>query len=99
MPFHRAQKSLDFQGPIPLPFALVMDLPASKTITYGVWGHINHRSLNIYFWRICLEESLVEVSGGEAEYVETLVLLLAPLATGRRERRLDGRPQTGVLIT
>jgi hypothetical protein len=34
MPFHRAQKTLDFQGPTPLPLAQVMDLSASKIITY-----------------------------------------------------------------
>ncbi len=52
-----------------------------------------------FFGVFCLEESLVEVAGGEAEYVETLVLLLAPLAPSRRECRLDGRPQPGVLVT
>jgi hypothetical protein len=35
MPFHRAQKTLDFQGPTPLPIALVMDAARIKSITYG----------------------------------------------------------------
>jgi hypothetical protein len=43
MPFHRAQKTLDFQGTTPFPLALVMDLHASKTK-----GHINHRCINSY---------------------------------------------------
>jgi hypothetical protein len=35
MTFHRAQKSLNFQGPIPLPLALVMDAARIKSITDG----------------------------------------------------------------
>jgi hypothetical protein len=44
MPFHRAQKVLDFQGPNPLPLALVLDLPASKPLRTGPY----HRSINSY---------------------------------------------------
>ncbi len=35
MPFHRAQKTLDFQGPNSLSLALVMDLHASKILRTG----------------------------------------------------------------
>ncbi len=38
MPFHRAQKSLDFLGPTPLPLALVMDLHATKSLPYLTTG-------------------------------------------------------------
>ncbi len=34
--YHRAQKSLDFQDPTPLPLALVMYLPASKALRTAV---------------------------------------------------------------
>ncbi len=40
MPFHRAQKSLDFQGPTPSPLALLMDLHGAR--------RINHRCINSY---------------------------------------------------
>jgi hypothetical protein len=35
IPFHRAQKSLDFQSPTPLPLALVMDVARIKSIMHG----------------------------------------------------------------
>ncbi len=45
MPFHRAQKSLDFQGPTP------SHLPSQWICTYQkhyVWGCINHWCINSY---------------------------------------------------
>jgi hypothetical protein len=38
MPFHRAQKSLDFQGPTLSPFALIMDLHPLK-IPFNKYGN------------------------------------------------------------
>jgi hypothetical protein len=44
MLFHRAQKTLDFQGPIPLPLALVMDPHVSKTLRMGTdWAGLRIR--------------------------------------------------------
>jgi hypothetical protein len=45
MLFPGAQKSLDFQGPTPLPLALVMDLPASKALHTG---RINYRPIKCF---------------------------------------------------
>ncbi len=36
MPFHRAQKSLDFQGPTPSYLPFVMDVARTNSITYWV---------------------------------------------------------------
>ena len=52
----------------------------------------------IFFWAGFLEEPLVEVSGCEAEYVESLVLLLARVR-GRGEGGLDGGPDTRLLTS
>ncbi len=48
MPFHRAQQTLEFQGPTPsyLP-SLVMDMHSSKTLWTGL---INHRCINSYIF-------------------------------------------------
>jgi hypothetical protein len=37
MPFHRAQKSLDFQGTTLLPLAFVMDFLAAKALRTGLY--------------------------------------------------------------
>ncbi len=37
MPFHGTQKTLNFQGPAPLPLAHVMDMHASKTLGTGLY--------------------------------------------------------------
>jgi hypothetical protein len=41
MPFHRAQKTLNFQGPPPL--AQVMDMHTSKTLCTGLYKSEVHR--------------------------------------------------------
>ncbi len=41
-------KKSRFPGPNPLPLALIMDLHASRTLR--VWGRINHRSINSYYF-------------------------------------------------
>jgi hypothetical protein len=43
MPFHRAQKKSLFPWPNPLPFALVMELPASKALHTGLCGSKVHK--------------------------------------------------------
>jgi hypothetical protein len=47
MPFQRAQKTLEFQGPAPYLLALVMDMHAFKTLCTGP---INQRCINIYIF-------------------------------------------------
>jgi hypothetical protein len=59
MPFHRAQKTREFQGPTPshLPSSWICTATHPK---HYVQGCINHRCINSYIICVCPRTSLVE---------------------------------------
>jgi hypothetical protein len=78
MPFHRAQKILDFQGPSPSHVPLYPNGDASINYARGL---INHRSINSWFVFVqeakkCFEEAL-ERATAEAEEDEKYYKLIA----------------------